>query len=168
MKSGDHNAFMTIANNVAGKSNCIRRDVGAILVREGQVLASGWNGVSGEHRDCRAAGCPRCINGGETGSGYEECICIHAEQHAIAEAARQGVSTRDSTLYVTLRPCLQCMAIAKACGVREILYSEDWTVPAKIERAYHTLSDQFDAFGRIDELKGSDPAEDHSESQHLI
>ncbi len=59
-------------------------------------------------------------------------------------------------------------AIAKASGAREIFYSEDWTVPAKIERASHTLSDQFDAFGRIDELKGFDPAEDHSKNQHLI
>jgi len=165
MRSGDHKAYITIANNVAGKSNCIRRDVGAILVREGQVLATGWNGVSGEHRDCREAGCPRCINGGETGSGYDECICIHAEQHAIADAARRGVSTRDSILYVNLRPCLQCMAIAKVSGVREIFYSEDWTVPAKIERAYRTLSDQFYSFACIDELRGSGVTESQSGDQ---
>jgi dCMP deaminase len=165
MKSGDHKAFITIANNVAGKSSCIRRDVGAILVREGKVLATGWNGVSGEYKDCREAGCPRCINGGETGSSYEECICIHAEQHAIADAARRGVSTQDSTLYVNLRPCLQCMAIAKASGVREIFYSEDWTVPAKIERAYRILSDQFDSFVRISETNGSDPTKGHSETE---
>jgi deoxycytidylate deaminase len=70
------------------------------------------------HKDCREAGCPRCINGGVTGSGYETCVCIHAEQRAIADAARRGVSTDNSVLYVNLRPCLQCLAIAKAAGIR--------------------------------------------------
>jgi dCMP deaminase len=156
MESSDHKAFMAMANNVARRSNCIRRAVGALIVRQGQVVADGWNGVAVTHRNCREACCPRCINGGDTGSGYETCICIHAEQRAIADAARRGVSTKDSILYVNLRPCLQCLAIAKAAGVREIFYSgEDWSYPTEIERVYRTLSDQFDSFRRIAELQGS-------------
>ena len=103
-----------------------------------------------------AAGCPRCINGGDTGSGYETCICIHAEQRAIADAARRGISTDDSVLYVNLRPCLQCLVIAKASGVREIFYSgEEWTYPDEIEQIYHALCEQFDSFTRTNEREGS-------------
>jgi dCMP deaminase len=159
MQPGDHKAFMAMANDVARRSNCVRRAVGALIVRQGQVVAAGWNGVPESHRDCREAGCPRCINGGDTGSGYETCICIHAEQSAIADAARRGVSTRDSILYVNLRPCLQCLAIAMASGVREIFYTgEDWNYSDEIEKVYRTLCDQFDSFSRIAELQGSEVA----------
>src|SRR5579864_4346235 len=93
-----HKTFMAMASDAARRSNCVRRAVGAIIVRQGQVIAAGWNGVSVRHGDCRAAGCPRCINGGDTGSGYETYICIHAEQSAIADAARRGVVTDDSIM----------------------------------------------------------------------
>lgn len=159
MQPSDHMAFMAIANNVASRSNCVRRAVGALIVRQGQVVATGWNGVSESHKDCREAGCPRCINGGDTGSGYETCICIHAEQRAIADAARRGVSTKDSILYVNLRPCLQCLAIARASGVREIFYAgENWTYSDEIEKVYRTLSAQLDSFVRIADLQGSELA----------
>lgn len=156
MQSRHHEQFMTIANNLAHRSNCARRQVGAVIVRQGQVVTEGWNGVSERHVDCRAAGCPRCINGGDTGSGYETCICIHAEQRAIADAARRGISTEDSVLYVNLRPCLQCLVIAKGAGVREIFYGgEQWTYQDEIERIYRALCDQFDSFVRIDEREES-------------
>src|SRR5579859_7987788 len=99
----DHKTYMAMANDAARNSNCIRRAVGAVIVRQGNLISAGWNGVPERHSDCREAGCPRCISGGDTGSGYETCICIHAEQHAIASAARRGVSTEDSILYVNLR-----------------------------------------------------------------
>jgi dCMP deaminase len=157
MGAQDHNAFMSLANKAAHRSNCIRRHVGALIVRQGEVIAEGWNGVSESHTDCREAGCPRCINGGDTGSGYENCICIHAEQRAIADAARRGVSTRDSVLYVNLRPCLQCLAIAKASGIREVYYSgKEWNYSAEMEKLYRTLSDQFESFSRIAEWQGSE------------
>ncbi len=153
----DDKAFMAKANDVALKSNCIRRAVGAVIVRQGVVIAVGWNGVSESHEDCRDAGCPRCINGGETGSGYETCICIHAEQSAIADAARRGACTQDSTMYVNLRPCLQCLAIAIASGVREVFYAgEDWYYSEEIEKVYRTLSQQFDCFSRVAEQQGAE------------
>ena len=111
--TSDDVRFMKMANDAALRSNCIRRGVGAVILRNGEVLAVGWNGVSAVYRDCAEAGCPRCINGGVTGTGYEQCICIHAEQRAIADAAARGVTTRDSVLYVNLRPCLQCLAISR-------------------------------------------------------
>ena len=156
MRPEDHKAFIAMANTVARKSNCIRRAVGAVIVRNGEVIASGWNGVPERHRDCGEAGCPRCIGGGDTGSGYETCICIHAEQSAIADAARQGISTNDCIMYVNLRPCLQCLVIAKASGVRKIFYAgKEWNYSDEIEKVYRTLSDQFDSFSRVPELQDS-------------
>ena len=149
----DHRSFMAMADNVARRSNCIRRAVGAVIVRQGQVIAAGWNGVSKDYRDCRNAGCPRCIEGGDTGSGYETCICIHAEQCAIADAAKRGVNTNDSIMYVNLRPCLQCLAIAKASGVREIYYGgEHWNYSDEVEKVYRTLAEQFDCFVHFGEV----------------
>jgi dCMP deaminase len=149
---------MAKASDIARRSNCVRRAVGAIIVRQREVISTGWNGAPEGHIDCRDAGCPRCVRGGDTGSGYETCICIHAEQHAIGNAAKLGVSTRDSTLYVNLRPCLQCLAIAKASGVREIFYGEDWKYSEEIERVYRVLSDKFDSFNRVAELQGLEAA----------
>lgn len=147
----EHRSFIALANQEARRSNCVRRAVGALLVRDGVVIGQGWNGVPDRYRDCRAAGCPRCINGGETGSGYETCICIHAEQHSIADAARRGVETEGSTLYVNLRPCLQCLAISRAAGVRKIFYGgKTWTYPAELEAVYIKLARDFDEFGHID------------------
>jgi dCMP deaminase len=154
MKPDDHAVFMSRANEIARISNCIRRNVGAVIVRRGDIIAEGWNGVSEGHKDCREAGCPRCINGGITGSGYETCVCIHAEQRAIADAARRGVSIDNSVLYVNLRPCLQCLAIAQASGIRRIFYSgEDWQYPDEIEKVYSGLSGQFDSFIRVSDIE---------------
>jgi dCMP deaminase len=159
MKPSNQQAFMAMANDIAHRSNCVRRHVGAIIIRKGEVIATGWNGVSESHGDCREAGCPRCISGGDTGTGYDECICIHAEQRAIADAARRGASTADTVLYVNLRPCLQCLAIAKASGVREIFYGEEWTLPENVEKVYHALSDEFDSFGHVADFEGSEVTE---------
>jgi deoxycytidylate deaminase len=83
---------------------------------------------------------------------------------AIADAALRGVSTRDSILYVNLRPCLQCLAIAKAAGVREIFFSEDWTVPKQIEGVYGALSSQFDSFSQMAEETRPAPIASHISS----
>lgn len=148
-----------MAEEVAKKSNCIRRSVGAVIVRNGKVVSKGWNGLADVNSNCRDAGCPRCINGGDTGSGYENCICIHAEQHAIGDAALRGVSTEGSTMYINLRPCMQCLVIAHSAGVRKIFFhGVDWKYPEQTEAVYSALSRQFEAFGRIDVEEGAELA----------
>jgi dCMP deaminase len=142
-----HSQYLAEAIVVASRANCIRRTVGALIVRDGCVIARGWNGVFGTFKDCREAGCPRCIAGGSTGSGYATCVCIHAEQSAIADAARRGISADGSTIYVTLRPCLQCMAIALAAGIMHLYYATNVLFTPDIEAAYATLSSQFKSFG---------------------
>ncbi len=140
---------MKIAEDAAGKSNCLRRKVGAAIILDGEVVATGWNGVSGAFRDCAEAGCQRCIDGADTAIGYEQCICIHAEQKAIAEAAFRGVSTNEAVLYVTLRPCRQCLAIARAAGISGVVFDQDWTYPDSFEKPYRALAFEFSIFGRL-------------------
>ncbi len=139
--------FMLAAHNVASRSNCIRRSVGAVLIRDGDVVSVGWNGVSSRYKNCREAGCPRCIEGGKTGTGYEFCICIHAEQMAIGDAAARGVVTKGSSLYVNLRPCLQCLAVMRTAGISEVFYDEDWVYADPFERIYQQLASEFHYFG---------------------
>jgi dCMP deaminase len=140
--------YMKAAHEAAGNSNCTRRGVGAVIVRDGEVISRGWNGVSDHYSDCRAAGCPRCIEGGPTGSGYELCICLHAEQKAIGDAAARGVRTQDSSLYVNLRPCLQCLSVIKAAGITEVYFDEEWTYSAAFEEIYQAVAREFRYFGR--------------------
>jgi len=143
----DEHLLISQAREAARRTNCVRRAVGAVLVRDGEVIARGANGVPSNYSNCREAGCPRCINGGVTGSGYDTCICIHAEQSAIADAASRGIRTAGSWMYVTLRPCLQCLAISKAAGVQGIRYEEYCSFADEIERAYPALASQFAFLG---------------------
>jgi dCMP deaminase len=144
-----HGQYMALASDVAQNSNCIRRAVGAIIVRDEEILAAGCNGVSETYDDCRAEGCPRCINAGIASAEHHECICRHAEQSAIADAAARGVNTRGSHIYVTRRPCFQCLAISRAAGVSGIFFAEPWTYPEELERKYMARAAEFDIFERV-------------------
>jgi dCMP deaminase len=142
----DIQAFLEAAQRVAGKSNCASRHVGAVVVSKGKIIAEGFNGVSSRFSDCLSAGCERCRKGGALGVAYDNCICIHAEQRAIAAAAAQGVSTSGASLVLTLRPCLQCLLLVYAAEIRQIRYLQDWSYPDAREASYRVLADRFEAF----------------------
>jgi dCMP deaminase len=147
----EYNDFLNLARQVAAKSNCSSRQVGAVIVSNGVVLAEGFNGVSSRFTDCIVAGCRRCSIGGATGVGYDNCICIHAEQRAIATAAAKGTAVSGAVLYVTLRPCLQCLLLVYAAGIRGIRYLEGWRYPDDREESYQTLAARFDSFEHFDQ-----------------
>src|SRR6266481_2227082 len=138
--------YIALADRVAAKSNCSRRSVGALLVRDGQIIAAACNGVSRKYRNCVVAGCPRCKRGGDVGTGYDSCICLHAEQAALAMAAGEGQSVKGATLYVNLRPCLACLNLAVAAGVTKIVYKESWSYGRELEFQYRRLSRRLSAF----------------------
>jgi dCMP deaminase len=138
--------YMAIAEKAGARSNCVRRNVGALLVKDGQVIATACNGVSRRYRNCLVAGCPRCKRGGDVGTGYDSCICLHAEQMAIALAARAGRSVKGATLYVNLRPCLGCLNLAVSAGVRKIAYKETWSYGEELELQYRRLCRRLSAF----------------------
>lgn len=144
-----HLEYMQAAQQAAERSNCSRRSVGAVIVRNGEIVSSGWNGVSERYSTCRQAGCPRCIGGGATGTGYDLCICLHAEQRAVGDAAARGISTTNSTVYVNLRPCLQCLGMMRSAGVKDVFFDEDWTYSEPLETIYQVQAREFDFFGQM-------------------
>jgi len=97
---------------VKTRSNCMRRQVGALLVKDKQIIASGYSGTPKGIKNCDEGGCKRCRdrekNLLKTNERKDLCICICAEQNSLIQAAYHGISTKGTTLYVTISPCLQC------------------------------------------------------------
>jgi len=114
--------FMQITDLVASRSTCLRRKVGAILVRDKHILATGYNGAPQGLAHCLEAGCLREALNIPSGQRHELCRAIHAEQNVIIQAARHGISIVDSTLYCTTQPCVICTKMLINAGVKKIIY----------------------------------------------
>ncbi len=115
--------FMKIAQVAALRSNCIKRKVAAVIVRDHRVISTGYNGTPKGIKNCNEGGCPRCHTFGKSGEGLEECLCAHAEENAIAQAAYHGVRIADATMYSTYSPCLRCTKLIINSGIAEVVYS---------------------------------------------
>jgi len=118
--------FMEIAHVVATRANCSRRKVAAVVVSENRIISTGYNGTPRGVKNCFEGGCPRCAGTAPSGSSLEECICVHAEQNAICQAAYHGTSLAGATLYVTISPCLTCAKMIINAGIREVVYDEEY------------------------------------------
>ena len=118
--------FMNLARQAATRSTCLRRQVGAVLVRDKRVLATGYNGSPRGVAHCLDIGCLRDQLGIPSGERHELCRAIHAEQNAIIQAAVHGVGVDDAILYTTLHPCILCAKMLINCGVHEIHYAEGY------------------------------------------
>ena len=122
--------FMRIAQVTALRSNCIKRKVAAVIVRDRRVISSGYNGTPRGTRNCYEGGCPRCNGDAAAGSALEECLCSHGEENAITQAAYHGVSVKGATLYTTFAPCLLCTKMIINSGIAEVVYSEEYPLNA--------------------------------------
>lgn len=100
--------FLAITRQVATRSTCMRRQVGAILVRDKRILATGYNGVPKHIEHCASRGCLREAHGVPSGQRHELCRGLHAEMNALLQAASHGVDISKSTLYTTDFPCSLC------------------------------------------------------------
>jgi len=118
--------FMHMAELVASRSTCLRRKVGAVVVKEKRVLTTGYNGAPKGLEHCSVAGCVRMNNHIESGTRHELCRGVHAEQNAVIQAAYFGVSIKNSTIYTTNFPCVMCAKILVNAGIREIVYKDDY------------------------------------------
>jgi dCMP deaminase len=118
--------FMTIAEDVSRRSTCLRRRVGAILVVDRRLLATGYNGAPSGVPHCAESGCLRERMAVPSGERQELCRGLHAEQNAIIQAAKHGVRIDGATLYTTLHPCSMCAKMAINAGVRRIVCREDY------------------------------------------
>ena len=114
--------FLNIARVVASRSNCVKRKVGALIVLERRIISTGYNGTPRGVLNCNEGGCPRCAGAAESGTRLDECLCSHAEENAITQAAYHGVSVRGSSLYTTLSPCLMCTKMIINAGIAEVAY----------------------------------------------
>lgn len=132
--------FLSLARRKAAESNCVRRQVGAVIVRDGGVVISAANGTPEGCTPCKDGGCARCHSDTPSGEAYDSCICIHAEQRAISLAANAGSSTLGSTMYVTLRPCIPCLNLCLHAGIRDVVYDEEIVFPSSVEKAYRQFT----------------------------
>ena len=118
--------FISIANMVRQRSTCLRRQVGAIVVKDKRILSTGYNGAPRGMKHCSETGCLREAEDVPAGQRHELCRGIHAEQNAIIQAAAFGVSIRDSTLYCTHFPCVLCAKMIINAGVRKLVVEEPY------------------------------------------
>jgi dCMP deaminase len=123
--------FMGIAMAVRERANCKGNRIGAVIVRNERIISTGYNGTPEDMPNCLDGGCHRCANRSQypSGTGYDLCICVHAEQNAILAAARFGISIEGSTLYTTMRPCFGCTKEMLQAKIRSVYYIHDWTHP---------------------------------------
>lgn len=113
--------FIQIAALVATRSTCLRRQVGAVIVRDRRILTTGYNGVPKGMVHCLERGCLREEMGIPSGQRQELCRGIHAEQNAIIQAATMGVSIKDSTIYCTHQPCILCAKMIINAGIERVV-----------------------------------------------
>ncbi|MBN2373698.1 cytidine/deoxycytidylate deaminase family protein [bacterium] len=118
--------FMGIANLVATRSTCLRRQVGAILVKDRHILATGYNGVPTGLPHCDDVGCLREKIGVPSGERHELCRGLHAEQNAIIQAAVYGIQIKGSTLYSTHMPCVVCAKMIINSKIKNIIYDQGY------------------------------------------
>jgi dCMP deaminase len=118
--------FMDITRLVATRSTCLRRQVGAILVKERNILATGYNGVPSGISHCDVAGCLRERLKIPSGERHELCRGLHAEQNAIIQAARHGINIDGSILYCTNTPCIICTKMLINAGITTFIYADGY------------------------------------------
>ncbi len=118
--------FMSLAREVASRSTCLRRQVGAVLVKDNRILATGYNGAPSGLPHCLEIGCLRDLLRIPSGERQELCRALHAEQNALVQAALHGISVRGATLYCTHRPCIVCALMLANAGVKRIVYEKGY------------------------------------------
>ncbi len=117
--------FMKLADVIKERADCLRRQVGCLLVKDFRIITTGYNGTPHKIKNCTERGCERCLFRQQGKLKFDEkeesCICIHAEQNAIIQAAYLGISTKGATLYSTTNPCSTCAKMLINAGVVKVV-----------------------------------------------
>lgn len=119
--------FMHLANLASLRSNCMKRQVGCVLIRDKRVVATGYNGTPRGLVNCNEGGCPRCNSGNGSGAALGTCLCLHAEENALLEAGRDRVGN-GAILYCNTCPCLTCSIKITQCGIKEVVYNQSYSM----------------------------------------
>ena len=126
--------FLDIADLVSKRSTCLRRRVGAVLVRDKRILATGYNGAPSRIAHCSVTGCLREKLNIPSGERHELCRGLHGEQNAFLQAALHGTSLKGASLYCTTQPCIICAKMIINAGIKEIVIKGDY--PDKMAREF--------------------------------
>ena len=156
VRPGWEEYYMRIAMAVRARADCLGNRVGAILVLEDRIIASGYNGTPANMVNCTDGGCDRCGNRQwyESGKDYDLCICVHAEQNALLSAARFGIAAEGAVLYSTMRPCFGCTKELLQAKITAVYYLHEWTYPdPEMQDTYARLQAQFPTGVRRAELE---------------
>ena len=121
--------FMQLATVVAGRATCLRRQVGAVMVKDRQILSTGYNGSPSGLLHCAEIGCLRQNLNVPSGERTEICRAVHAEQNALIQAAKHGVAIEGADLYTTHQPCVQCTKMIINAGIRRVVYIHSYPDP---------------------------------------
>lgn len=121
-----HDYFLKIAEDVSERSTCIRHKIGCIFVLNGQILSTGYNGAAKGLPHCIDIGCIRNELNINSGEHQEICAAIHAEQNAIINAAKHGISIKNAICYCNFKPCTTCMKMLINVEIKEIHYKNDY------------------------------------------
>ena len=140
---------MEIADVVSRRSTCLRRKIGAVLVRNKQILATGYNGAPQGLEHCSKVGCLRKKLKIKSGEHSELCRGVHAEQNVIIQAALHGISTQNSTLYSLNYPCSECSKMLINAGIQRIVAKNDY--PNNLsKKLLHEAKIQVDLWRKIE------------------
>ena len=123
--------FINIAKLTSERSNCIKRKVGAVIVKDNRIISLGYNGTPFSFKNCFDGGCKRCLdqwlNKTESkGKDLDLCMCLHAEDNALLFVSQNDI--KDSTIYITLFPCISCLKKIIQCKIKKIVYIEDYNI----------------------------------------
>ena len=140
--------FIDIAHVVARRGNCRRRQVAALIVVDRRIVSTGYNGTPRGVPNCTDGGCPRCVSPARSGENLGDCICAHAEENAIVQAAYHGIAVRGGTLYCTLSPCLMCCKMIINAGLVEVVYELEYHFSAQARRLLETAGVRVRRFRR--------------------
>ena len=121
--------FLEIARLVSKRSTCLRRKVGALVVKDRRILATGYNGTPSGIRHCFEIGCLREKLKVPSGERHELCRGLHAEQNVLLQASLHGVSLKGSAIYVTNQPCIICTKMIINAGIKEVVMSDHYPDP---------------------------------------
>lgn len=127
--------FLQLAFVVAGRSTCLRRQVGAVMVKEKQILSTGYNGSPSGLLHCDEVGCLRQNLGVPSGERHEICRAVHAEQNALVQAAKHGVAINGADLYVTHQPCVLCTKLLINAGIQRVVYTHAYPDQLAVDMA---------------------------------
>lgn len=125
--------FMTLVEDVKERSTCLRRQVGALIVKENRILATGYNGAPTGCTHCEQSGCLREKLHIPSGQRHELCRALHAEQNAFLQASKYGIAVQGATLYVTTQPCSLCAKMIINAGIVKVVFKGEYPDELSLE-----------------------------------